>query len=184
MHDKPALTNKQGTKRKTMKDSFKEIEPARYVDPNVAELNSNVGDRHGAFSFTTGGVNTLVSVLVDTKLGWEHVSVSGHKRVKQGSKVRTVPYTPSWEEMQGIKDMFFKKSETVIQIHPEESQSASAHDNTLHLWRPVDQVIPLPPQELVAYSDEYFKPVEDAQPEGEPESEDNTVDSGDVVPFE
>ena len=162
-----------------MKDSFKEIEPARYVDPNVAELNSKEGDCHGAFSFSTGGANTIVSVLVDTKRGWEHVSVSGHRRIKQGSKVRTVPFTPNWEEMQGIKDLFFKKSETVFQFHPDESLSASAHDGTLHLWRPVDQVIPLPPQELVSYTDTHFAPVETDQPIAT-----DCVDSGDVIPFD
>lgn len=40
--------------------------------------------------------------------GWEHVSISPFKR----------SYTPTWDEMCKLKDMFFYSDETVVQYHP------------------------------------------------------------------
>lgn len=65
--------------------------------------------------------------------GWEHVSVShSNKRI-----------LPTWEDMCRIKDLFWNKNETVVQIHPSEKQyvhgvGAWKDSNVLHLWRPVN----------------------------------------------
>lgn len=63
--------------------------------------------------------------------GWEHVSISHYKK-KQ---------LPTWEVMCRVKDMFWRKDEEVVQIHPKESEylhGVNGLENVLHLWRPVD----------------------------------------------
>lgn len=69
--------------------------------------------------------------------GWEHVSIS-----KRGC-------TPSWDEMCFFKDLFWKEDETVVQFHPGRSSYVNMHKHCLHLWRPIDREIPLPPVWMV-----------------------------------
>lgn len=71
--------------------------------------------------------------------GWEHVSVAPSKK----------RITPSWDDMCLIKDIFFKEDEAVIQIHPPKSEYVNNMPNCLHLWRPIDQEMPLPPSIFV-----------------------------------
>lgn len=71
--------------------------------------------------------------------GWEHVSVSLRNR------------TPRWEEMCFIKDLFWEKTETVVQFHPPESEYVNNHEYCLHLWRPIGKEIELPDSILVGY---------------------------------
>lgn len=75
---------------------------------------------------------------------WEHVSVKAHDK---GSKVWRCP---KWNEMCFIKDLFWEKNESVIQFHPEESEYVNNHPAVLHLWRPVEFEITLPPRLFVA----------------------------------
>lgn len=65
--------------------------------------------------------------------GWEHVSVSTADRV------------PDWYEMCRVKVMMWQREDAVMQLHPRESQ----YVNCLHLWRPLELVIPEPPSYLV-----------------------------------
>lgn len=63
--------------------------------------------------------------------GWEHVSVS-HVRPNK---------MPGWNDMCKVKDMFWDKEDTVVQIHPAESEyfhGFKGRPNVLHLWRPAD----------------------------------------------
>lgn len=69
--------------------------------------------------------------------GWEHVSVSLPNRC------------PTWEEMCMVKDIFWEKSEIVMQLHPDESQYVNNYQTCLHLWKPTDQEIPTPPSFMV-----------------------------------
>lgn len=69
--------------------------------------------------------------------GWDHVSISKQK------------HPPSWNEMCWLKGLFFEDDETVMELHPPKGEWISNHDNCLHLWRPVDHTIPMPPPELV-----------------------------------
>ena len=66
--------------------------------------------------------------------GWEHVSVSPYKH----------NYTPSWEEMCRIKDMFWHDDEVVVQYHPAKSEYVNNMPNCLHLWRPIGAEMPVP----------------------------------------
>lgn len=67
----------------------------------------------------------------------DHVSVSLQKRC------------PTWAEMCWVKEQFFEDEELVIQYHPPKSKYINAHPNVLHLWRPRDIAIPLPPPHMV-----------------------------------
>lgn len=69
--------------------------------------------------------------------GWEHVSVSLPNR------------TPTWDEMARVKDLFFDAEETVIQFHPARSHYVNVHPFCLHMWRPLDWHVLLPPRDLV-----------------------------------
>lgn len=75
--------------------------------------------------------------------GWEHVSVCPYKR----------SYTPSWAEMCRIKDIFWRDDETVVQYHPAKSEYVNNMPNCLHLWRPISQVMPIPPAIMVGIKD-------------------------------
>lgn len=61
----------------------------------------------------------------------EHVSISCYKRNR----------LPSWEIMCRTKDLFWRKDEMVVQIHPTEERyfhGFKTLTNVLHLWRPKD----------------------------------------------
>lgn len=44
-----------------------------------------------------------------------------------------------------MKDMFWDEDDVVIQFHPRKADYVNNHLNTLHLWRPIWSVLPLPP---------------------------------------
>jgi hypothetical protein len=69
--------------------------------------------------------------------GWEHVSVSTARR------------PPNWQEMCFVKDLFWEPEEAVMQLHPPRSEYINNHEHCLHMWRPVEHPIPLPPSILV-----------------------------------
>jgi len=79
------------------------------------------------------------SVIWSNGGGWEHVSVSPFKK----------SHTPTWEEMCSLKDMFFHDDEVVVQYHPAKSEYVNNMPNCLHLWRPLDEQMPMPPSIMV-----------------------------------
>jgi hypothetical protein len=101
---------------------------------------SEPGDLHGAFCIAGEWTSQLriLSSGVDREFGWEHVSVSTDRRC------------PSWEEMQKVKELFWMDDEVVMQLHPAKKDHISVAHYCLHLWRPLEAVIPLPPTELIA----------------------------------
>lgn len=80
--------------------------------------------------------------------GWEHVSIS----IGQPGKVPK--RCPTWEEMCYIKAVFWDEDDCVIEYHPAKSEYVSLHPFVLHLWRPTDQVIPIPPKIMVGLNKE------------------------------
>ena len=77
--------------------------------------------------------------------GWEHVSVSA----RWGPDFKRAAL-PTWGEMCYAKETFWTSPEDVaIQVHPAKSQYVNQHQFTLHLWRPIHDVLPLPPMILV-----------------------------------
>ena len=104
-------------------------------------LSSDAGDDFGAF-FVPGPCGRDLKIIAssgDTSLNilWEHVSVSLMNR------------TPNWEEMCFVKNLFWDEEEAVMQLHPPRSRWINNHNYCLHLWRPTNQEIPLPPDETV-----------------------------------
>jgi hypothetical protein len=73
----------------------------------------------------------------DEESRWDHVSVSLADRC------------PTWEEMEFVKRLFFKPGEVAFQLHVPPARHISNHEFCLHIWRPVDREIPLPPESLV-----------------------------------
>lgn len=74
-------------------------------------------------------------------VGWEHVSISTRRR------------PPNWQEMCFVKDLFWDEEECVIQFHPPKSEYVNNHPYCLHLWRPIDGHVRLPPSILVGVKD-------------------------------
>jgi hypothetical protein len=70
---------------------------------------------------------------------WEHVSVSLPHRC------------PTWEEMCFVKSLFWDDEDPVMQLHPPRSTWVNNHQFCLHMWRPVDAAVPLPPEWMVGY---------------------------------
>lgn len=94
------------------------------------------GSIEGAFLIMYG--NKRLRVICGCGEGWDHVSVSLRHR------------TPTWEEMNFIKNLFFEKEETAFQFHPAESEYVNFHKNVLHIWRSWDDPIKLPPRWMLA----------------------------------
>lgn len=89
---------------------------------------------NGAFLINRG--RTIFSIIVSDGDGWEHVSV----HCTSDRKDRT----PTWSEMCYIKDLFWSDEDCVVQYHPSKSEYVNQHKHTLHLWKPVNQIIPIP----------------------------------------
>lgn len=83
------------------------------------------------------------SVVWSNGGGWEHVSIAPYKR----------SCIPSWDDMCKVKDMFWQDDEAVIQIHPAKKDYVNNVPNCLHLWRPINETLPLPPSIMVGLRD-------------------------------
>lgn len=108
----------------------REMEIYRRLHP-LAKVRGNYGN--GAFVIPNRGLKILIS----DGGGWDHVSVSCEDRC------------PTWEEMEWVRRKFFSDDDTVIQIHPPLNDYVNCCDNCLHMWRPHDTEIPLPPAIMV-----------------------------------
>lgn len=75
--------------------------------------------------------------------GFEHCSVSMLTRC------------PSWEQMCAIKDAFWNDDEVCMQLHPAKKDYVNNHPYCLHIWKPINEKIPLPPTILVGLKDNY-----------------------------
>lgn len=117
--------------------------------PLIEHWRGDVGDELcGAFQIPTRssqrGLSTAttgsykIRVIVSGLEGWDHVSVSLQHR------------TPSWEEMEFIKRLFFKPEAVCYQLHVAEAEHLSAHPYCLHIWRCHNIDVPLPPPIFVA----------------------------------
>lgn len=126
-----------------MKADWSHLESNRLRNSN---FGTNAGDTFGMFIFQKGRSQIRAMACDALETGWEHVSVS----VKyQNEKGKITDRCPTWAEMHEIKRLFWDDEETVMQLHPPQSDYISNCDSCLHLWRPVQAVIPLPPTILV-----------------------------------
>lgn len=117
------------------------VRAERYrIREGIIGSDSSYGN-NGAFSipFSLPVGKITLDVVVSDEEGWDHVSVSLPTRC------------PTWDEMCAIKKLFFKEEETVIQYHPPKSSYINQHPFCLHLWRPQEATIPLPPPWMVGF---------------------------------
>ena len=128
--------------------------------PEIAKYRDHAADKHfgtadneralgGAFlvpvSTVRGGVRVRSNMRILASSGkdqepgmrWDHVSVSHSDRC------------PTWEEMDFVKRLFFLPDEVCFQLHVAESENISNHPYCLHIWRPLEASIPLPPAIMV-----------------------------------
>ena len=104
----------------------------------TGEYGSKPGRHYGAFRiFGPCGAKLLI-LADDGKLnGWEHVSVSTPRR------------PPNWQEMCFVKDLFWDRTEAAMQLHPPEADYINNHPSCLHIFKPLNAAIPIPPSSLV-----------------------------------
>lgn len=125
---------------------FHVIEKYR-ITKGALQTDSSFGN-NGAFSITRVPSTTYIIIASDGAINygdpcWEHISV--HVVNNKNDKERT----PTWTEMCFIKNLFWDEEDWVVQFHPAKSQYINHHLSTLHLWRPVHEVMPTPPKEMV-----------------------------------
>ena len=124
-----------------MRDPSDKVEAGRIQLPDF--VRTKYGDRFGMF-VVMGPCGRKLRMMVDDghsepdASGWEHVSVSIEGK-----------HPPNWEEMNWVKEQFWRDSETVLQFHPKKSEYVNIHPNCLHLWRVVAFDHPLPVQYLI-----------------------------------
>ena len=92
---------------------------------------------NGAFCLVINGLQ--IKCIASDGEGWQHVSVSLHNS----------NFTPSWEVMSKVKELFWETEEWVIQFHPAQSEYVNFHKGCLHLWAPTEGSFPVPPSILV-----------------------------------
>jgi hypothetical protein len=101
-------------------------------------MQSNKSDgNNGQFSIIRLKLKIILHCQASDGYGWEHVSVSTNTRC------------PHWDEMCIIKDLFWDEEDCVVQYHPPASKYINNHPYVLHMWRPIDQEIIIPPSYLV-----------------------------------
>lgn len=97
--------------------------------------------QYGGYGDETCGLFVLPSpidggdlrVIASAGGGWDHLSVSRVNRC------------PNWIEMEHVKRSFFRDDEVAMQLHVTPKDHVNVHPYCLHLWRPQDREIPLPP---------------------------------------
>lgn len=120
--------------------SLNKLNHNRQPQLEVAIYGQVGNDREGVFAFLSphSKARTTLRCVASSDYGWEHVSVSTDKR-----------RCPTWEEMAYIRGKFFAPDEVVMELHVAAKDHISIHDYTLHLWRPQEAEIPLPPHWMV-----------------------------------
>lgn len=118
---------------------FKVPEKYRIIDHPILPSDESFGN-NGCFGIRFTKEKTAWIIASDGG-GWEHVSI----HITYNGKGRT----PTWEDMCRIKDLFWSKEDCVVQYHPAKSDYVNNHKHTLHLWRPINQVLPKPDSLMV-----------------------------------
>jgi len=93
---------------------------------------------NGAFILNSPITGWKLVCIVSDAGNWEHVSVHA-RRFDIESR------TPTWDEMNRLKNVFWDEKDVVIQYHPKKLNYINRHPNVLHMWRPIGIVIPEPP---------------------------------------
>jgi hypothetical protein len=111
-----------------------DLDQWRDTGPEVVKHFGGTGDHTcGAFWVSSPIDKARMRVVASSDGGWDHVSVSRRNRC------------PNWTEMEFVKRAFFLDNETAMQLHVKPIEHINCHPHTLHIWRPHDMPIPLPP---------------------------------------
>lgn len=128
-----------------MKTDFTELNRFRMRSGPLASDDSF--GRNGAF-YMRRGKTDFIAICSDGSESpeglarWEHVSI----------RARGLDGTDrlcTWGEMCWAKGMFWSDEECVVQFHPPASEYVNNHRFVLHLWKPVEVAMPMPPSILV-----------------------------------
>ena len=92
----------------------------------------------GAFRIPSPIDGATMLAIASNAEDWDHVSVSRANRC------------PNWQEMERIASLFFKDTETAMQLHVPAADHLNLHPFCLHWWRPHSLEIPRPPATMVA----------------------------------
>lgn len=114
---------------------FKVPEKYRLTHGPMGSTREN--GNNGCFVIKAPRSTSILACIASDGMGWEHVSVSKPNQC------------PTWEEMCFIKDLFWEADDTVYQIHPPADEYINNHRYCLHLWRPIQGPMTLPPRHLV-----------------------------------
>lgn len=122
---------------------MKTIEEIRNTPRVMIEAETeNDGMGGKVYDITTG---KWLNFIFSYQMGWEHLSVSMPSK------------TPSWDQMCMMKDIFWNKDEACVQYHPKEEDYVNMHKHCLHIWKPTEVELPIPPHILVGFKDEEEK---------------------------
>lgn len=106
---------------------------------NATNLKINQIGSDGGSGIIYRGTKPFATVVFSYGGGWEHISMAPLKRSKM----------PTWDDMCRLKDMFFYEDEVVVQYHPAKKDYVNMIQNCLHLWKPIDETLPVPPSIFV-----------------------------------
>lgn len=110
----------------------------RYRDRQWERNLGDTGDDTGGCFVVPSPVDGFpLRIIASNGGGWDHLSISRDHR------------TPSWRELEHVKRLFFRDDEVAMQLHVPPTDHVNIHANCLHLWRPHDAAIPMPPVEFV-----------------------------------
>lgn len=111
----------------------------------IVEIEAEALALFGGWGYVATDTPGVVLKIVFSTYGrWDHVSVSGAKKTDL-QPVRI----PSYHEMVKIKRILFRPDEVVMELHVAEDDHINTNTHVLHLWRPQDREIPLPPKIMV-----------------------------------
>jgi len=122
---------------------FKVPEKARVTIGPFASTSAD--GNNGLFVFDDFVKYINYTCVASDGKGWEHVSVT----LRVGRTFEPLKRSPTWDEMVFVKEQFWTKDDAVIQVHPALKDYVNFHLHCLHLWRPMDGNLILPPKELV-----------------------------------
>lgn len=117
--------------------------PEQYRLTTHPTLNSTPKDGNNGAFFIRDLIDRDIFVIASDGDGWEHVSVHAVYQRKN--------YTPEWEEMCKVKDIFWDEEDVVIQFHPKKSEYVNIHRQTLHMWRQIGKEVSTPPRYMLGW---------------------------------
>ena len=86
-------------------------------------------------------------VIVSDQYGWNHLAVTKMTADRKTGKFDLANKQPTFQEMEGLKEMFFAEGSVVMQVHIPEKVWENKTPMTLHLWEPKPEslkTIPIP----------------------------------------